>query len=53
VDPAKEEEILRVTLELAFRDDPTPRREGDGVEGGEGGGDRRTLGLTRTVTGRF
>ena len=37
MDPAEEEDILRVALELVFEDNPTPRREGDEDEGDEGG----------------
>ena len=37
MDPAKEEDILQVALELVFEDNPMPRREGDEDEGDEGG----------------
>ena len=36
MDPAEEEKGLHVAMELVFEDDPTPRREGDDDEGGEG-----------------
>ena len=37
MDPAEEEDILQVALELVFEDNLMPRREGDEDEGDEGG----------------
>ena len=42
VDPAEEEKSLHVALELVFKDDPIPRREGD--EEGEPFAKRRRKG---------
>ena len=60
MDPAEEEEILRVFLELVFEDGPTPRREGKKGEGGEGGvfarrrwEGERWVWVCLTRTGRF
>ena len=56
MDPAEEEESLLFALELAFADDPTPRREGDEDEAGEGEAYARRRWRTRgcpTWTRRF
>jgi hypothetical protein len=51
MDPAEEEEILRIALELVFEDDPKPRRERDKNEGGEGGAFREDDGRANAGCG--